>query len=31
MSRMQERLFNCKKEIMLYVIGGKWKMVIWGN
>ncbi|MCT1392117.1 HxlR family transcriptional regulator, partial [Peribacillus frigoritolerans] len=26
MSRMQEKMFNCEKELTLYVIGGKWKM-----
>lgn len=28
MSRMQEKMFNCEKELTLYVIGGKWKMLI---
>lgn len=28
MSRMQDKMFNCEKELTLYVIGGKWKMVI---
>lgn len=28
MSRTQEKLFNCEKELTLSVIGGKWKMLI---
>jgi DNA-binding HxlR family transcriptional regulator len=28
MSRMQDKMFNCEKELTLYVIGGKWKMLI---
>lgn len=28
MSRTQDRLFNCEKELTLSVIGGKWKMLI---
>jgi DNA-binding HxlR family transcriptional regulator len=28
MSRMQDKMFNCEKELSLYVIGGKWKMLI---
>ncbi|MGJ7922394.1 winged helix-turn-helix transcriptional regulator [Neobacillus sp. LXY-4] len=28
MSRMQDKLFNCEKELTLSVIGGKWKMLI---
>ncbi|MBP3949937.1 winged helix-turn-helix transcriptional regulator [Bacillus suaedae] len=28
MSRMEERIFNCEKELTLTVIGGKWKMII---
>ncbi|ART74898.1 winged helix-turn-helix transcriptional regulator [Sutcliffiella horikoshii] len=28
MSRMQEKMFNCEKELTLSVIGGKWKMLI---
>nr|WP_280156802.1 winged helix-turn-helix transcriptional regulator [Bacillus velezensis]MDH3100586.1 winged helix-turn-helix transcriptional regulator [Bacillus velezensis] len=28
MSRMDEKTFNCEKELTLAVIGGKWKMLI---
>ncbi|KEZ48909.1 winged helix-turn-helix transcriptional regulator [Metabacillus indicus] len=28
MSRTQDKLFNCEKELTLSVIGGKWKMLI---
>jgi DNA-binding HxlR family transcriptional regulator len=28
MSRMQDKMFNCEKELTLSVIGGKWKMLI---
>ncbi|MCY8518715.1 winged helix-turn-helix transcriptional regulator [Bacillus atrophaeus] len=28
MSRMDEKVFNCEKELTLAVIGGKWKMLI---
>ncbi len=28
MSRMQDKVFNCEKELTLSVIGGKWKMLI---
>lgn len=28
MSRMQDKIFNCEKELTLSVIGGKWKMLI---
>ncbi|PLS14772.1 HxlR family transcriptional regulator [Bacillus sp. M6-12] len=28
MSRIQEKTFNCEKELTLSVIGGKWKMLI---
>ena len=28
MSRMQEKMFNCEKELTLAIIGGKWKMLI---
>lgn len=28
MSRMQDKTFNCEKELTLSVIGGKWKMLI---
>ncbi|WP_110929143.1 winged helix-turn-helix transcriptional regulator [Bacillus massiliglaciei] len=28
MSRMQNKTFNCEKELTLSVIGGKWKMLI---
>lgn len=28
MSRMQDKMFNCEKELTLYVIGSKWKMLI---
>ncbi|MDQ0217777.1 HxlR family transcriptional regulator [Peribacillus cavernae] len=28
MSRIQEKTFNCEKELTLAVIGGKWKMLI---
>ena len=27
-SRMQDKMFNCEKELTLSVIGGKWKMLI---
>ena len=27
MSRMQDKVFNCEKELTLSVIGGKWKML----
>ncbi len=27
MSRMQDKMFNCEKELTLYVIGGKWKIL----
>lgn len=28
MSRLQDKVFNCEKELTLSVIGGKWKMLI---
>ncbi|MCK6258480.1 winged helix-turn-helix transcriptional regulator [Fictibacillus sp. KIGAM418] len=28
MSRMDDKMFNCEKELTLSVIGGKWKMII---
>jgi len=28
MSRMQDKMFNCEKELTLYVIGSKWKILI---
>lgn len=28
MSRIQDKTFNCEKELTLSVIGGKWKMLI---
>lgn len=28
MSLMQDKVFNCEKELTLSVIGGKWKMLI---
>lgn len=28
MSRFDEKIFNCEKELTLQVIGGKWKMLI---
>ncbi|MED3729592.1 helix-turn-helix domain-containing protein [Priestia filamentosa] len=28
MSRFDEKIFNCEKELTLNVIGGKWKMLI---
>lgn len=28
MSRIQEKMFNCEKELTLYVIGSKWKILI---
>ncbi|PLT31947.1 helix-turn-helix domain-containing protein [Bacillus sp. V5-8f] len=28
MARMQDKTFNCEKELTLSVIGGKWKMLI---
>ncbi|CAH0346673.1 winged helix-turn-helix transcriptional regulator [Bacillus sp. CECT 9360] len=28
MSRMENKIFNCEKELTLSVIGGKWKMLI---
>lgn len=28
MSRMEDKVFNCEKELTLSVIGGKWKMLI---
>ncbi|TDL32521.1 transcriptional regulator [Jeotgalibacillus sp. S-D1] len=28
MSRMDDKVFNCEKELTLSVIGGKWKMLI---
>ncbi|WP_151733476.1 winged helix-turn-helix transcriptional regulator ['Paenibacillus yunnanensis' Narsing Rao et al. 2020] len=28
MSRNEERVFNCEKELTLSIIGGKWKMII---
>ncbi|TWI58090.1 winged helix-turn-helix transcriptional regulator [Halalkalibacter nanhaiisediminis] len=28
MSRIQDKMFNCEKELTLSVIGGKWKMLI---
>jgi DNA-binding HxlR family transcriptional regulator len=28
MSRMQDKMFNCEKELTLYVINSKWKMLI---
>ncbi|WP_163099008.1 winged helix-turn-helix transcriptional regulator [Peribacillus alkalitolerans] len=28
MPRLQEKIFNCEKELTLSVIGGKWKMLI---
>lgn len=27
-SRFDDKLFNCEKELTLFVIGGKWKMII---
>jgi len=28
MSRMEDKVFNCEKELTLGIIGGKWKMLI---
>lgn len=28
MSRMENKIFNCEKELTLNIIGGKWKMLI---
>ena len=28
MSRMENKTFNCEKELTLNIIGGKWKMLI---
>ena len=27
-SRMENKVFNCEKELTLNIIGGKWKMLI---